>query len=86
MTQLFLADPDFAEYGNLYFAAASGSPRFAGKLFGLLDDPRPFEAVTSVESAKALITEFAGEPADEVLARFEPAGRFERSGLLSPAA
>jgi hypothetical protein len=42
--------------------------------------------VASVESAKALITEFAGEPADEVLARFEPAGRFERSGLLSPAA
>jgi len=86
VTQLFLADPEFAEYGNLYFAAASGSPRFAGRLFGLLDDPRPFEAVTSVEAAKALITEFAGEPADEVLARFEPAGRFERSRLLSPAA
>lgn len=86
VTRLYLADPDFAEYANLYFAAAGGSPRFAGKLFGLLDDPRPFEAVTSVESAKALITEFAGEPADEVLARFEPAGRFERSRLLSPAA
>ncbi|KAA0120486.1 styrene monooxygenase/indole monooxygenase family protein [Mycolicibacterium sp. P9-22] len=86
VTQLFLGDPDFAEYGDLYFAAAAASPRFAGKLFGLLDDPRPFEAVTSVESAKALITEFAAEPADEVLARFQPAGRFERSRLLSPAA
>ena len=86
VTQLFLADPDFAEYGNLYFAAAVGSPRFAGKLFGLLDDPRPFQAVTSVESAKSLITEFAGEPADEVLARFQPAGSFQRSRLLSPVA
>ena len=86
VTQLFLADPDVAEYGSLYFAAASASPRFAGRLFGLLDDPRPFQAVNSVTSAKALITEFAGEPADEVLARFTPAGRFERSALLSPAA
>ncbi len=40
VTQLFLSDPDFAEIGDLFFAAASGSPRFAGKLFGLLDDPR----------------------------------------------
>lgn len=86
VTQLFLGDPDFSEYGDLYFAAAAASPRFAGKLFGLLDDPRPFESVTSVEAAKTLITEFAGEPADEVLARFQPAGRFERSRLLSPAA
>lgn len=86
VTQLFLSDPDFAEIGGLFFAAASGSPRFAGKLFGLLDDPRRFDSVTSEEAAKALITEFAGEPADEVLARFEPAGGFERSRLLSPAA
>ncbi|MGU3499596.1 styrene monooxygenase/indole monooxygenase family protein [Mycobacterium sp. C31M] len=86
VTQLFLADPDFAAYGNLFFAAASGSPRFAGRLFGLLDNPRPFESVTDERSAKALITDLAGEPADEVLARFVPAGRFERSRLLLPAA
>lgn len=86
VTQLFLADPDFADYGNLFFAAASASPRFAGRLFGLLDDPRRFESVTSEAAAKALITEFAEEPAADVLSRFEPAGTFERSGLLSPAA
>lgn len=86
VTRLFLADPELAEYGNLFFAAASGSARFAGKLFGLLDDPRPVESVTSEESAKQLIAEFAGEPAEEVLARFAPAGTFARSQLLVPAA
>jgi 2-polyprenyl-6-methoxyphenol hydroxylase-like FAD-dependent oxidoreductase len=86
VTQLFLSDPAFAEIGGLFFAAASTSPRFAGKLFGLLDDPRRFDGVTSEDTAKALITEFAGEPADEVLARFEPPGSFARSELLSPAA
>ena len=73
-------------YGSLFFAAASASPRFAGKLVSLLDDPTPFESVTSEDGAKALITEFAGEPADEVVARFRPAGRFERSQLLQSAA
>lgn len=86
VTQLFLSDPAFADYGSLFFAAASASPRFAGKLVSLLDDPTPFESVTSEDGAKALITEFAGEPADEVVARFRPAGRFERSQLLQSAA
>ncbi len=86
VTQLFLSDPEFAEIGGLFFAAAGASPRFAGRLFGLLDDPRRFESVRSVAAAKDLITEFAGEPADEVLARFEPADGFQRSRLLSPAA
>lgn len=81
VTRLFLSDPDLVEYGHLFFAAANTSPRLASKLFGLLDDPRPFEAVTSVAAAKQLITEFAAEPADTLLDRFLPAGSFARSGF-----
>ncbi|MBI3217713.1 MAG: cadherin repeat domain-containing protein [Mycobacterium sp.] len=81
VTRLYLTDPELAPYGDLFFAAANVSGRFASKLFSLLSDPRPFEAVDSVDAAKGLITEYAGEPADAVLARFEPVGRFERSQL-----
>ncbi|MCX2713683.1 styrene monooxygenase/indole monooxygenase family protein [Mycolicibacterium sp. J2] len=86
VTRLFLGDPDFAAYGGLFFAAASLSARFASKLVGLLDDPRPFEGVTSEDAAKGLITQFAGEPADDLLGRFVPAGTFARSPLRSGAA
>ncbi|OBG81741.1 oxygenase [Mycobacterium sp. E802] len=81
VTRLFLSDPELSEYGNLFFAAAQGSPRFATKLYGLLDDPRPVESLTSEAAARQLISDFAGEPADALLARFTPAGSFQRSGL-----
>lgn len=86
VTRLFLSDPELAEYGDLFFAAAQGSPRFASKLYGLLNDPRPVEALTSEASARQLITEFSGEPADALLERFVPAGSFERSRLARRAA
>lgn len=86
VTRLFLADPEFAEYGGLFFAAASGSASFASKLFGLLDDPSPTRRLTSVAAAHEFITDLAGEPADDVLARFVPAGRFDRSTLSLRAA
>jgi 2-polyprenyl-6-methoxyphenol hydroxylase-like FAD-dependent oxidoreductase len=86
VTRLFLSDPDLAEYGDLFFAAAQGSPRFASKLYGLLNDPRPVEALTSEAAAKQLITDFSGEPADALLERFVPAGSFQRSGLATRAA
>ncbi|MGV0814538.1 styrene monooxygenase/indole monooxygenase family protein [Mycolicibacterium boenickei] len=81
VTRLFLSDPELAEYGDLFFAAAQGSPRFASKLYGLLDDPRPVESLTSPAAARQLITDFAGEPADALLQRFVAAGSFERSRL-----
>lgn len=86
VTRLFLADPELATYGGLFFAAASESAPFASKLLALLDDPRPFETVTSEATAKQLITDFAGEPADELLGRFTPVGTFQRSRLTPRAA
>ncbi|OBB98021.1 styrene monooxygenase/indole monooxygenase family protein [Mycolicibacterium peregrinum] len=86
VTRLFLSDPELAEYGNLFFAAAQGSPGFASKLYGLLNDPRPVGRLDSVAAAKQLITEFSGEPADALLERFVPVGSFQRSGLVTRAA
>ncbi|MUM16028.1 cadherin repeat domain-containing protein [Mycobacterium sp. CBMA271] len=85
VTRLYLGDDELHDYGDLFFAAGHVHEGFASKLFSLLDDPKPFEKVTSVESAKELITEWAGEPADDILARFSPAGRFVRSGLVRAA-
>jgi 2-polyprenyl-6-methoxyphenol hydroxylase-like FAD-dependent oxidoreductase len=86
VTRLFLSDPELAEFGSLFFAAASSSDRFASKLFGLLDDPTPVQRLTSEDAAYHLIADFAGEPADAVLDRFVPAGRFDRSRLALRAA
>lgn len=86
VTRLFLSDPQLSAYGDLFFAAAAGSARFASKLYGLLNDPRPVEALTSEAAARQLITEFSGEPADALLERFVPAGTFQRSGLATQAA
>lgn len=84
VTRLFLGDPEFTEHGGLFFGAASASSRFASNLFGLLDDPRRFEpAAGSAAAARDLITDLAGEPADDVLARFVPAGEFQRSQLAA---
>jgi hypothetical protein len=81
-----LSDAELAEYGSLFFAGASSSDRSASKLFGLLDDPAPVERLTSQAAALQLIADFAGEPADDVLGRFVPAGRFDRSRLALRAA
>ena len=86
VTRLFLADPELATYGGLFFAAAATSARFASKLFGLLDEPTPALRITSQDTALEFIAELSGEPADAVLERFTPAGRFERSRLALRAA
>ncbi|MFD6196498.1 styrene monooxygenase/indole monooxygenase family protein [Mycobacteriaceae bacterium NPDC060252] len=85
VTRLYLGDDELHDYGDLFFAAGHVHQGFASKLFSLLDDPKPFERVTSIETAKELITEWAGEPADAILERFSPAGRFARSGLVRAA-
>ncbi|MBF6333266.1 styrene monooxygenase/indole monooxygenase family protein [Nocardia transvalensis] len=79
VTRLFLSDPEFAEIGNQFFATAAVDPRFASALVSLLHRPQPFLDIRSTEDAAAYITSVTGENATDLLARFEPAGRFERS-------
>ncbi|MFF2556801.1 styrene monooxygenase/indole monooxygenase family protein [Nocardia sp. NPDC058058] len=86
VTRLFLGDPELAEIGNTLFAAAAVEPRFASALVGLLHRPQPFLGIDSLDAAGRFITEVTGENADALLARFEPAGRFDRSTFTSSLA
>ncbi|TQM29899.1 styrene monooxygenase/indole monooxygenase family protein [Nocardia bhagyanarayanae] len=79
VTRLFLGDPELAEIGNQFFAAAAVDPRFASALVGLLHRPQPLLEIDSLEAANAYITRVTGENAADLLARFTPAGRFTRS-------
>ncbi|WP_280316997.1 styrene monooxygenase/indole monooxygenase family protein [Nocardia wallacei] len=79
VTRLFLSDPELADIGNLFFAAAAVDARFASALVGLLHRPQPFQGVTTVPAAEEFVTSVTGVPASELLARFQPAGRFSRS-------
>ncbi|MFI5781273.1 styrene monooxygenase/indole monooxygenase family protein [Nocardia sp. NPDC051570] len=78
-TRLFLSDPEFGDIGNQFFATAAVDSGFAAALVGLLHRPQPFLEIDSVEDAAAYITGVTGEDAAELLGRFQPAGRFERS-------
>jgi 2-polyprenyl-6-methoxyphenol hydroxylase-like FAD-dependent oxidoreductase len=69
VTRLFLGHPDLVDVANTLVSAANGSERFAGQLFGLISTPQPLLAIHSVDDAKALITQLAGEDAESVLAR-----------------
>ncbi|NMN94295.1 styrene monooxygenase/indole monooxygenase family protein [Antrihabitans stalactiti] len=84
VTRLFLSDPAFADIGGQFFATAAVDPKFAAALVGLLHRPQPFLGINSVEDAGAYIAQVTGQDPAELLARFTPAGRFERS-TFAPA-
>jgi hypothetical protein len=48
VTRLFLSDPEFAEIGGRFFAAAAVDPQFATALVGLLHRPQPFGDIESL--------------------------------------
>gem|GEM_PF-520416 len=79
VTRLFLSDPEFADIGGRFFAAAAVDPQFATALVGLLHRPQPFGRIESVAAADGFIRATSGVDADTLLGRFEPAGRFARS-------
>jgi hypothetical protein len=69
VTRLFLGHPDLAEVAQILIAAANGSERFAGRLFGLISDPSPLLELRTPVDVKDFVTRFAGEDVDDVLAR-----------------
>ncbi|MDL9938738.1 cadherin repeat domain-containing protein [Gordonia sp. ABSL1-1] len=77
VTRLYLGDPDYATHLELSFPAAAVSPPIGSALFGLLSDPNPLLTLKTREDVLGFITAVSGEPAEDVIGRFEPAGRFE---------
>ncbi|MET9201301.1 styrene monooxygenase/indole monooxygenase family protein [Gordonia sp. NPDC003585] len=76
VTRLYLGDPDYATHLELSFPAAAVDEKIASALFGLLSEPNPLLTLESRDDVLGFISAVAGEPADDVLGRFEPAGRF----------
>ncbi|SIR78340.1 styrene monooxygenase/indole monooxygenase family protein [Williamsia sterculiae] len=76
VTRLFLGDPDYADHLELAFPAAAVNTDVASALFGLLSEPNPLLTLKTRDDVLGFITAVAGEPADDVLARFVPAGEF----------
>lgn len=85
-TRLFLSDPVLADIVNRFFPAAAVDKKFASALVSLLHRPQPFLGIDTVAAADAYIQQVSGVSADEVLATFAPAGRFERSTYSAAAA
>lgn len=85
VTRLFLGDPDFAPYGQLFFPAGAASPKFGAALFGLLSDPNPLLRIGSRAAARQFIADVTGQPADDLLAQV-PAAQFRYSTYGNPAA
>jgi 2-polyprenyl-6-methoxyphenol hydroxylase-like FAD-dependent oxidoreductase len=85
VTRLFLGHPDTDPIAQVLMSAANGSERFAGQLFGFISHPQPLLGIRSVEDAKALVAELAGEDADAILARsgerIEDAQKAHAAGL-----
>lgn len=84
VTRLFLGDAELAEIGNRFFAAAAVDPRVASVLVSTLHKPQPLLDINSLADADALLEQITGTSADELVGRFRPAGRFERSRYAAP--
>ena len=79
VTRLFLGHPDYAEHLELAFPAAAVNTDIASALFGLLSDPNPLLTLKTRDDILGFISAVAGEPAEDVLAKFTPAGDFTRA-------
>jgi 2-polyprenyl-6-methoxyphenol hydroxylase-like FAD-dependent oxidoreductase len=79
VTRLFLGDEKYAAHGELIFPAAAVSPAVGTAFLGLLSDPQRLLEVQTRQEVLDFITRHAGEPAEDVLARFTPATSFRSS-------
>lgn len=57
----------------------------AAALFGFLSEPGTLLGIGTRDDVLAFITAHAGEPAEDVLARFQPSGGFSASPLAGAA-
>lgn len=85
VTRLFLSDPELGDIANRFFPAAAVNKKFASALVSLLHRPQPFLGIDTVAAADEYIEQVTGAKADDVLAAFAPAGRFERSAYSAAA-
>jgi 2-polyprenyl-6-methoxyphenol hydroxylase-like FAD-dependent oxidoreductase len=86
VTRLFLGDPKYATHAELLFPAAAVNVDIGTAFLGLLSEPRPLLEVQSREESIKFISDLAGEPAENVLAKFKSPRQFTRAQSLESAA
>jgi 2-polyprenyl-6-methoxyphenol hydroxylase-like FAD-dependent oxidoreductase len=86
VTRLFLGDPKYARHAELLFAAAAVNVNIGTAFLGLLSEPRPLLGIQSQEDIIKFISDLAGEPAENVLAKFKSPRQFTRAQSVESAA
>ena len=86
VTRLFLGDPKYATHAELLFPAAAVNVNIGTAFLGLLSEPQPLLEIQSREEVIKLISDLAGEPAENVLAKFKSPRQFTRAQSLESAA
>ena len=81
VTRLFLGDAKYAMHAELLFPAAAVNPKIGSAFFDFLSEPKPLLGIQSREEVNKLISDLAGEPAENVLARFKAPEQFARSEI-----
>jgi flavin-dependent dehydrogenase len=79
VTRLFLGDAKYAAHGELLFPAAAVNTNIASAFLGLLSEPQPLLGIQSREEITRFISDLAGEPAENVLAKFKAPAQFARA-------
>lgn len=82
VTRLFLGDPKYATHAELLFPAAAVNVDIGTAFLGLLSEPRPLLGIQSREQIIKFISDLAGEPAENVLAKFKSPQEFSRAKSL----
>jgi 2-polyprenyl-6-methoxyphenol hydroxylase-like FAD-dependent oxidoreductase len=85
VTRLFLGDPKYATHAELLFAAAAVNVDIGTAFLSLLSEPRPLLGLQSREDIIKFISDRAGEPAENVLARFKSPKTFAKAQSLENA-
>ena len=85
VTRLFLSDPKYATHAELLFPAAAVNVDIGTAFLGLLSEPRPLLGLQSREAVLNFISDLAGEPAENILAKFKSPQQFTRAQSVENA-
>jgi Styrene monooxygenase A putative substrate binding domain len=78
-TRLFLGDQKYAVHAELILPAAAVNADVGSAFFGLLSEPQPLLAIQTRDDILKFIETHAGEPAEELLAKFKSPTAFRRA-------
>jgi Styrene monooxygenase A putative substrate binding domain len=85
-TRLFLGDPKYATHAELILPAAAVNADVGSAFFSLLHEPQPLLNIQTRDDILKFIEDHAGEPAENLLAKFKSPTAFTRAEAPEPVA